>query len=97
MIFRMRRSLAHGLSDNSEDSDRARAGIKRSDPVILVCGKHTGEAVGVDIELGITQEKQVAYCLLNGHSGKKPTTTKTTAQVYDLTWGNLKKLVGGAR
>jgi hypothetical protein len=80
--------------------DKARFRIRASDLVIVLCGDHTDKAVGVGIELKIAQEEGIDYFLLNGYNGKvgkKPTTAKATDKVYDWTWENLKKLVGGAR
>lgn len=79
---------------------KARARIRASDVVIVICGEHTDEAVGVAIELKIAQEEEIDYFLLNGYSGKNgkaPTTAKATDKVYKWTWDNLKLLVGGAR
>ncbi|MFF3787446.1 TIR domain-containing protein [Streptomyces sp. NPDC001933] len=80
--------------------DKARARIRRSDLVIVLCGDHTDKAVGVGIELRIAQDEQVDYFLLNGYkgrTGKKPTTAKSTDKIYKWTWENLKALVGGDR
>ncbi|MGH4028704.1 TIR domain-containing protein [Actinomycetota bacterium Odt1-20B] len=80
--------------------DKARARIRRSDIVIVVCGEHTNTAVGVAIELSMAQEEGIAYFLLNGYSdktGKKPGTAKPTDKVYRWTWEHLKILVGGGR
>ncbi|MYU11775.1 hypothetical protein GTZ78_13980 [Streptomyces sp. SID8361] len=79
---------------------KARARIRASDIVIVLCGEHTDKAVGVGIELAIAQEEKIDYFLLNGYNGKtgkKPTTAKGADNVYDWTWKNLKLLVGGAR
>ncbi|WP_137229814.1 TIR domain-containing protein [Streptomyces sp. BPSDS2] len=79
---------------------KARARIRASDVVIVICGEHTDAAVGVAIELAITQEEGIDYFLLNGYNGqtgKKPTTAKSNDKVYNWTWDNLKALVGGGR
>ncbi|MFE7572963.1 hypothetical protein ACFU76_39565 [Streptomyces sp. NPDC057539] len=79
---------------------RARARIRASDVVIVICGEHTDGAVGVAIELTIAQGEKIDYFLLNGYSGqtgKKPTTAKATDKIYEWTWENLKTLVGGGR
>ncbi|GHI47572.1 TIR domain-containing protein [Streptomyces albidoflavus] len=79
---------------------KARARIRASDVVIVICGEYTDEAVGVAIELKIAQEEEIDYFLLNGYSGKngrRPSTVKATDKVYKWTWENLKLLVGGAR
>ncbi|MFF0399327.1 TIR domain-containing protein [Streptomyces sp. NPDC005248] len=79
---------------------KARARIRASDAVIVICGENTDKAVGVAIELKIAQEEGIDYFLLNGYSGqngRKPTTAKATDKVYQWTWENLKLLIGGAR
>ncbi|WAX77151.1 TIR domain-containing protein [Streptomyces sp. KMM 9044] len=79
---------------------KARARIRASDVVIVICGEDTDKAVGVAIELQIAQEEGIAYFLLNGYSGqtgKKPTIAKASDKLYKWTWPNLKTLVGGAR
>ncbi|MGV9894427.1 TIR domain-containing protein [Streptomyces tendae] len=80
--------------------DKARMRIRASDIVIVLCGEHTDQAVGVAIELKIAQEENIDYFLLNGYAGstgKKPTSAKTTDKIYKWTWENLKALVGGGR
>lgn len=79
---------------------KARASIRRSDVVAVICGEHTDTANGVATELTITQEEKVSYLILHGRNGKpakKPTSAKSTDKVYNWTWDNLKKLIGGAR
>lgn len=80
--------------------EKARARIRASDVVAVICGDHTDQAVGVAIELAIAQEEKIDYFLLNGYAGKtgkKPTTAKASDKVYKWTWENLKILVGGGR
>lgn len=80
--------------------DEARRRIRASDVVIVLCGKHTDNAVGVATEVTITQEEGRPYFLLAGYSDggcKKPKTAKYSDKLYEWTWPNLKKLVGGAR
>lgn len=70
------------------------------DQVIVLCGQKTHTASGVAAELEIAQEKKVPYFLLTAYSDKtctKPTTAKSADKMYDWTWDNLKKLIGGAR
>lgn len=79
---------------------KARSRIRASDVVIVICGEHTHQAVGVAIELQIAQEEGIAYFLLNGYNGqtgKKPTTAKAGDKLYKWMWPNLKTLVGGGR
>lgn len=80
--------------------DEARTRIRRSDLVIVICGKNTDTAVGVATELSITQEEGKNYFLLGGYSSggnKKPTTAKSSDKIYDWTWDNLKLLIHGNR
>lgn len=79
---------------------KARAKIRNSDVVAVICGTSTHTANGVAAEVIIAQEENRPYFLLHGRAGKvctKPTTARGTDKIYDWTWPNLKKLVGGAR
>lgn len=78
----------------------ARTRIKRSDVVIVICGKNTDTASGVSVELSIAQEECKEYFLLAGYSGvgnKKPKSAKFDDKVYNWTWDNLKLLIHGGR
>ncbi len=78
----------------------ARKRIRASDVVAVICGQYTHTATGVGVELSIAQDEGVSYFLLWGRADKtctKPTTAKSTDQIYKWTWDNLKKLIGGAR
>ena len=79
--------------------EEARRRIRASGPVIALCGRSTHLGTGVGIELGITQEERVPYFLLAGYQNgsTRPTTPRPTDKLHELTWSNLKKLVGGAR
>jgi hypothetical protein len=80
--------------------DEARRRIRASGLVIVLCGKHTHTAAGVGAELGIAQDEGVGYFLLAGYSdggNTKPTTARSTDNMYTWTWENLKKLMKGAR
>jgi hypothetical protein len=80
--------------------DKALARIKRSDIVIVICGKNTDTASGVSIELQMAQNEKKAYFLLAGYSdggNKKPKAAKTSDKVYNWTWKNLKSLIHGNR
>jgi hypothetical protein len=85
----------------SEDwKAKARTRIKGADVVTVICGEHTNTAAGVSAELLIAQEEGVSYFLLKGYQNKicvKPKAAKNTDKIYDWTWDNLKKLIGGAR
>jgi hypothetical protein len=80
--------------------DRARSGILRADQLIVLCGKHTDTATGVNVEIGIAREVGTPYFLLKGYSdggNMKPTAALFTDKMYDWTWPNLKALIGGGR
>lgn len=91
-------SLKEPLSGDWKSKIRPR--IKRVDQVIVLCGEHTDTAAGVSAELEITQEERKPYFLLAGRKDKtckKPKAALSTDKMYDWTWDNLKKLIGGAR
>lgn len=78
----------------------ARKRIRASDVVAVICGQYTHTATGVGVELSIAQDEGVSYFLLWGRADKtctKPTTAKSTDEIYKWTWDNLKQLIGGAR
>lgn len=79
---------------------KARVRIRSVDQVIVLCGEHTHTASGVAAELTITQEEKKPYFLLWGYPNKtctKPTSALSTDKIYEWTWDNLKKLIGGSR
>lgn len=78
---------------------QARKRIKAAGLVIVLCGRSTHLAVGVAEELRIAKEDGVPYFLLAGYAGEstKPTSATASDKLYNWTWENLKKLVGGAR
>jgi hypothetical protein len=79
---------------------KVRTRIRGVDQVLVICGEHTHTASGVAVELTIAQEEGKPYFLLWGRSGKnctKPTSAKSSDKIYNWTWDNLKKLIGGAR
>jgi MTH538 TIR-like domain (DUF1863) len=80
--------------------DKARARIKRSDQVIVICGLHTETATGINAEIKIAREVQKPYFLLAGRkdgANKKPTAGLSADKLYSWDWPNLKRLIGGAR
>ena len=85
---------------SSDWKDKARTRIKRVDQVIVMCGKYTDTAIGVNAEIEIARDERKPYFLLKGRAdggNKKPTAALSTDKLYDWTWDNLKKLNGGAR
>jgi hypothetical protein len=89
------------IKDPSFDwKQKARQRISRVDQVAVICGEHTDTATGVSVEVTIAQEDRVPYFFLWGRKNRschKPKAAKTTDKIYDWTWPNLKKLIGGAR
>ena len=78
----------------------ARRRIRSVDQVIVICGEHTHTATGVSVEVTIAQEERIPYFLLWGRTGKtchKPKAARSSDKLYEWTWPNLKKLIGGAR
>jgi hypothetical protein len=84
----------------SDWKKKARERIRAVDVVAVVCGEATASAAGVAAEVTIAQEEKIPYFLLKGRSDKtcqRPTTARVTDKIYDWTWDNLKKLIGGMR
>jgi hypothetical protein len=80
--------------------EKVRRRMKNIDVVVVLCGTKTHTAAGVAAELKIAQEQEKEYFLLAAYSDKtctKPTTALSSDKMYDWTWENLKKLIGGAR
>jgi len=78
----------------------ARARIKKSDEVAVICGEHTDTATGVSEEIKIAREENKAYFLLKGRANKtckKPKAALDSDKMYTWTWANLKILIGGGR
>lgn len=91
----------HSIKQASADwKGQARARIRRADQVIVICGKHTDSATGINVEIRITKEEDKAYFLLAGRAGggnKKPTGALESDKIYRWTWENLKNLIAGGR
>lgn len=78
--------------------DDARSRIARSDQVIVLCGKQTDTATGVNVELELAEELGVPYFLLEGRAGAvRPTSARAGDKLYEWTWPNLKSLIAGNR
>ncbi len=80
--------------------EKIRARIRRVEQVVVICGEYTHTATGVAAELLIAQEENKPYFLLWGRKNKtcaKPTTALPTDKIYNWTWENLKRLIGGER
>lgn len=89
------------IKEASDDwKDKARERIKRSEIVIVICGKDTDKATGVSVELDIAQDEEKNYFLLAGYSdggNVKPKSAKSGDKIYKWTWDNLKSLIHGNR
>jgi len=75
----------------------ARKRIARSDQVIVLCGRNTDTASGVNVEIEIAREEQTPYFLLKGYDDAVRPTTAASDKMYNWTWDNLKKLIAGGR
>lgn len=84
---------------SSDWVEKARLRIRRSDVVIVLCGRQTHKAKGVSIELQFAREERVPYFLLAGYSDGTNTMPEGALheKLYKWTWPNLKILVGGTR
>ena len=74
--------------------------IKRVDQMVVICGEYTHSAAGVSAELRIAQEEKLPYFLLHGRRNRtctKPSSANPADKIYNWTWDNLKRLIGGAR
>jgi hypothetical protein len=80
--------------------EKVRRRMDNVDIVAVLCGTQTHSASGVAAEVTIAQEKGKDYFLLAAYKDKtctKPTSAKSSDKVYEWTWPNLQKLIGGAR
>ncbi len=80
--------------------EKVRSRIRSVNQVCVLCGKYTNRAAGVAAELQIAQEEGKPYFLLWGRANDtcvKPSTAKSTDQIYKWTWENLKSLIHGSR
>ena len=85
---------------SSDWKDKARSRIKRADQVIIICGKYTDSATGVNAEIQIARDETKPYFLLAGRAdggNKKPTAALSSDKLYKWTWDNLKTLIAGGR
>lgn len=78
---------------------KVRSRMNNVDVVIVLCGKSTHTAEGVEAELKIAKEKGKEYFLLKGYSDKTCTWPQgaSTEKMYEWTWPNLKLLIAGSR
>lgn len=91
-------SLREAIAGDWKTKIRTR--IKRAKVVIVICGKYTHTASGIDVELNIAQEENIPYFLLSGRKEQlcsKPKAAKDSDEIYKWEWDNLKKLIHGNR
>jgi hypothetical protein len=80
--------------------EKVRRRMANIDVVIVLCGEYTHTASGVKAEVEIVQEQDMPYFLLAAYSDKtctKPTSAKSSDQVYKWTRDNLKQLLDVGR
>lgn len=80
--------------------EKARSRIRRVDEVIVLCGRHTGSATGVNAEIRLAREERKPYFLLAGRAdggNRRPTAALAGDKLYAWTWPNLKALIAGKR
>lgn len=85
------------LTDASPDwKARARAAIRRSDAVIVICGEHTDSARGVTEEIRIARQEQRPYFLLRGHRDTpclRPVGVAKGEVIHEWKWETLSALL----
>ena len=85
---------------SSDWKDQAKSRITRADQVIVICGKHTDTATGLNVEVRLAREVGTPYFLLAGYAdggNKKPSAALDEDKLYKWTWDNLKALIAGRR
>lgn len=74
----------------------ARRRIDRADLVVVICGHHTHEAVGVGKEVAIARDLETPFFLLRGRKNgwvRRPQGTSFLWDtLYDWSWENLRKM-----
>jgi hypothetical protein len=74
----------------------ARGRIRRSDLVLVICGHHTHEAVGVSAEIAIARDEDIRYYLLRGYKEGWVRRPQGTSWFFDelhpWTWKELKTI-----
>jgi hypothetical protein len=92
------RSLKEPLTGDWKEKFRRR--LANVDVVAVICGEQCHNAGGVAAEVQIAREEKKEYFLLKGRSSKtcyKPSSALSSDKMYDWTWDNLKRLIGGGR
>lgn len=79
---------------------KVRERIRQTHLTIVICGRHTDVARGVQAELEITRQEGNEYFLLQGRPDftcKPPGGALKSDKIYKWTWENLKLLIAGER
>ena len=74
--------------------------IQRTDLTIVICGEHTHDAKGVEIELTFVHKEKKPYFLLQGRRNAtctKPKQARSSDEMHTWTWNNLKELIANAQ
>lgn len=74
--------------------DKARAGIKRSDLVIVMVGPSTHKAPGVLKEVAMARDEDIPIVQVIGYKDGNYTAVPNAGRLYAWNWDNLKKLLG---
>jgi hypothetical protein len=74
--------------------EKARAGIKRSDLVVVMVGPKTHTAPGVLKEVAICREERKPIAQIIGYKDSNPTPVPNAGPLHKWEWGNLKRLFG---
>ncbi len=81
--------------------DEARKRIGTVDLVVVICGLHTHEAVGVAKEVAIARQLETPFFLLRGRKNgfvRRPWGTSFLWDpLYDWSWENLRKMTAKVR
>ena len=75
---------------------QVRERIRKSNLVIVICGRHTRQAKGVEAEISITRELNKPYFLLAGHPKvkcQKPANALKTDVIHKWRWKILRELI----
>lgn len=76
----------------------ARKRIRRCDAVIVICGLHTDQAVGVAHEVQIARDEDVPFHLLKGRKNGMCRRPSGTSWLWDTMhewkWGNIASMCG---
>ncbi|MDE0704061.1 MAG: TIR domain-containing protein [Rhodospirillaceae bacterium] len=90
-------SVKHSIDGRWQREARKR--IRNSDLVVVICGQHTHQAVGVEAELSIARDEQKPYFLLRGRRDracKKPKNARRNDPIHPWKWTTLQKLFESA-